>query len=127
MPRDGHPHPLRRRRRPDPANRLSAVFAALADPTRREILTRLIEGEATVGELAAPFELSKAAVSRHIKVLADAGLVARTQLRTSRPSYLEPDALDEAIRWLVAVSDGAVPYRRSWDAGEALSWPSAAG
>ncbi|HEX4011807.1 MAG TPA: metalloregulator ArsR/SmtB family transcription factor [Solirubrobacteraceae bacterium] len=125
MPLDGHP--LRRRRRLDPADRLSAVFAALADPTRRAILTRLIEGEATVGELAAPFELSKAAVSRHIKVLADAGLVARTRLRTSRLSYLEPDALDEAIRWLVAVSDGAVPYRRGWDPGEALSWPSVAG
>jgi len=119
--------PRRRRTGPDPSDRLSVVFAALADPTRRAILMALIEGEATVGQLAAPFELSTTAVSRHIKVLQAAGLVARTRLRTTRLTYLEPDALDEAMACLVAISDGAMPYRRGWDAGERVSLPSAAG
>ena len=63
----------------DAADRLRFVFGALADPTRREILTRLAEGEATVAELAAPFSMSQPAVSRHLKVLEQAGLVSRTR------------------------------------------------
>lgn len=104
--------PSRQRAR-DAADHLSRVFGALSDPTRRAILTRLMDGEATVGELAAPFALSKAAVSRHIKVLTDAGLVARTRFGTARLSHLQPEPLDDALRWLAPITDAARPYQRS--------------
>jgi DNA-binding transcriptional ArsR family regulator len=94
------------------ADRLSRVFGALADPTRRAILARLTEGEATVGELAAPFRLSQPAISRHIKVLEDAGLVSRTRMGTTRINHLEPDSLHEVIDWLAGISESANPYRR---------------
>jgi DNA-binding transcriptional ArsR family regulator len=79
---------------------LDAAFSALADPTRRAILARLALGEATVMELAAPFELSQPAVSRHLKVLEGAGLIVRRAEGTKRPCRLAPDAIDEIDRWL---------------------------
>ena len=71
------------------ADRLSRVFGALADPTRRAILTRLTEGEATVAELAAPFRVSQPAISRHLKVLEDAGLLLLRRRCSSRMSYFD--------------------------------------
>jgi len=89
-------------------DRLSQVFGALADPTRREILTRLIEGDATVAELAAPFEISQPAISKHLKVLENAGLISRTRRATARLSHLEPEPLREVTGWLTR-------YQRFWD------------
>jgi DNA-binding transcriptional ArsR family regulator len=74
---------------------LDATFAALSDPTRRAILARLAEGEATVGELAEPFSVSQPAISRHVKVLSDAGLVVQRIDGTKRPCRLAPKALSE--------------------------------
>ncbi len=79
---------------------LDATFAALADPTRRAILERLAEGEATAGELAAPFAISQPAVSRHLKVLEEAGLISRRVDAQRRPARLEPQALAELDVWL---------------------------
>lgn len=79
---------------------LDAAFSALADPTRRAILARLALGEATVMELAEPFEMSQPAVSRHLKVLEGAGLIARRVEGTKRPCRLEPKAIEEIDRWL---------------------------
>lgn len=79
---------------------LSSTFAALADPTRRAILARLAEGEATVGELAEPFAMSLQAISKHLKVLERAQLVSRTRSGQSRPCVLEADRLDEAVGWI---------------------------
>jgi DNA-binding transcriptional ArsR family regulator len=79
---------------------LSAVFGALADPTRRAILARLAEGDATVGELAAPFRVSQPAISRHLRVLEQAGLVSRSRRATARLSHLEAEPLREATAWL---------------------------
>jgi DNA-binding transcriptional ArsR family regulator len=79
---------------------LSLTFAALADPTRRAILARLAEGEATVNELAEPFDLTQQAVSRHIKVLEHAGLISRTATAQFRPCRLEPERLDGAVEWI---------------------------
>jgi DNA-binding transcriptional ArsR family regulator len=93
------------------ADRISRVFGALADPTRRAILVRLTLGEATVSELAAPFDLSLAAVSRHIKVLETAGLVSRTRLATMRISHLEAEPLGEVVGWLTEISSAALPYQ----------------
>src|SRR5215218_9401479 len=76
------------------------TFAALADPTRRAILARLAEGEATVNELAAPFPISVQAVSKHLKVLERAGLITRGRSAQLRPSRLEGAALKEAADWL---------------------------
>ena len=89
-------------------DRLSLVFGALADPTRRAILTRLTEGEATVAEIAAPFEMSQPAVSRHLKVLETAGLVSRTRRATARLSHLEAEPLREVTTWLAR-------YQRYWN------------
>ena len=86
---------------------LDVVFGALADPTRREILTRLAEGEATVTELAAPFSVSQPAISRHLKVLERAGLISRSRRATARLSHLEAEPLREAATWLVN-------YREYW-------------
>jgi DNA-binding transcriptional ArsR family regulator len=89
-------------------DRLSLVFGALADPTRRAILARLAEGEATVAELAAPFSVSQPAISKHLKVLEHAGLVSRTRRATARLSLLEAEPLREVTTWLAR-------YQRFWD------------
>jgi DNA-binding transcriptional ArsR family regulator len=90
------------------ADQLSLVFGALADPTRRAILIRLSEGEATVAELGAPFEMSQPAISRHLKVLENAGLVSRSRRATARLSHLEAEPLREVTTWLAH-------YQRFWD------------
>lgn len=87
---------------------LSAQFAALADPTRRAILARLTQGEATVNELAEPFEMSLPAVSKHLKVLEKAGLISRSKEAQWRPAKLEPMAMKGMAEWLEH-------YRRYWD------------
>ena len=89
-------------------DRLSVVFGALADPTRRAILTRLSTGDATVAELAAPFRVSQPAISRHLKVLERAGLISRRRRATARLSHLEAQPLREATAWLAR-------YRAYWD------------
>jgi DNA-binding transcriptional ArsR family regulator len=89
------------------ADELSTTFAALADPTRRAILARLAEGEATVNELAEPFPISVQAVSKHLKVLERAGLIERRRSAQLRPARLRGDRLEDAVGWLEA-------YRRFW-------------
>ena len=86
-------------------DQLSLTFHALADPTRRSILTRLAEGEATVSELAEPFSMSLPAISRHLKVLERAGLIARSREAQWRPSRLEAEPLDEAMAWMRSRKD----------------------
>jgi DNA-binding transcriptional ArsR family regulator len=86
---------------------LTSTFAALADPTRRAILARLVEGEATVNELAEPFPISVQAVSKHLKVLERAGLITRGRSAQLRPSRLHGAPLKEAVDWLEK-------YRRFW-------------
>jgi DNA-binding transcriptional ArsR family regulator len=83
-----------------PTDQLSVTFAALADPTRRAILARLAEGEATVNELAEPFSVTLPAISRHLKVLEGAGLIARNRSAQFRPSRLQPEALAQATDWM---------------------------
>jgi DNA-binding transcriptional ArsR family regulator len=90
------------------SDHLNAVFSALADPTRRAILARLTEGDATVAEIAAPFDMSQPAISRHLKVLEQAGLISRRRRRTARLSHLEAEPLQEASEWLDR-------YREYWD------------
>ncbi len=80
---------------------LSLTFAALADSTRRAILVRLAKGEATVNELAEPFDISLQAVSKHLKVLESAGLISRGRDAQFRPCHLEPEPLDIATDWIV--------------------------
>jgi DNA-binding transcriptional ArsR family regulator len=87
---------------------LDNIFAALANPTRRAILARLARGEATVTELAAPFEMSLPAVSQHLKVLEQAGLIARSREAQWRPCRLEAGPLKEAVAWIEQ-------YRRMWE------------
>ena len=82
------------------ADQLNLTFAALADPTRRSILTRLAEGEASVSELAEPFSVSLPAISRHLKVLERAGLIARSRQAQWRRSRLQAEPLDEAVEWM---------------------------
>ena len=82
--------------------RLDATFAALADPTRRAIVARLAVGDATVNELAAPFELSLPGISKHLKVLERSGLITRSRQRQFRPCHLERHALDAAVDWIEA-------------------------
>src|SRR5437899_8934865 len=89
-------------------DRLSTTYAALADPTRRAILARLATGEASVTELAEPFEMSMPAVSKHLKVLERAGLVARGRERQWRPARLEAEPLKEVAEWTER-------YRRFWE------------
>ena len=91
-----------------PDDPLSLTFSALADPTRRSILTRLAEGEATVKELAKPFAVSLPAISRHLKVLEHAGLIVRTRDAQWRPSRLQADPLDDAVEWLQS-------RKRTWE------------
>jgi DNA-binding transcriptional ArsR family regulator len=85
-----------------PTDQLSLTFAALSDPTRRSILTRLAEGEATVNELAMPFSVSLPAISRHLKVLEQAGLIVRSREAQWRPSRMQAEPLDDAVDWLQA-------------------------
>jgi DNA-binding transcriptional ArsR family regulator len=82
------------------SDQLSLTFAALANPTRRAILDRLAQGEATVAELAKPFSVSPPAISRHLRVLERAGLISRSRVAQSRPTSLRPEALDEADAWM---------------------------
>jgi DNA-binding transcriptional ArsR family regulator len=82
------------------ADQLSRVFAALADPTRRDMVARLAGGDATVGELAEPYDVSVQAVSRHIKVLADAGLVSQRKDAQRRPCHLEAEVFDLMTKWI---------------------------
>ena len=89
-------------------DRLSNIFAALADPTRRGILARLAAGEASVTELAEPFDISLPAVSRHLKVLADAGLIVRSREAQWRPCRLEAKPLKSVADWVEH-------YRRYWE------------
>ena len=84
---------------------LNAAFLALSDPTRRAILARLSQGEATVMELAAPFEMSQPAVSRHLKVLEGAGLISRRAEGTRRPCRLSKAGLDTVDQWLAMLRD----------------------
>jgi DNA-binding transcriptional ArsR family regulator len=79
---------------------LSRVFAALADPTRRDMVARLAVGDATVGELAGPYDVSIQAVSKHIKVLTDAGLVSRSKDAQRRPCHLEAEVFDLMTKWI---------------------------
>ena len=81
-------------------DQLSRVFAALADPTRRDIVARLAVSDATVGELAEPYDVSIQAVSKHIKVLADAGLVSQTKDAQRRPCHLEAEVFDLMTKWI---------------------------
>ena len=92
----------------DPSERLDATFIALADPTRRAILARLKSGDATVNELAAPFDISQPAVSKHLKILERAGLVSRSNVGTSRPVRIEAGPMREAADWLEK-------YREFWE------------
>ena len=91
------------------ADLLDATFAALADPTRRAILARLASGEATVTELAEPFDMSQPAISKHLKVLERAGLIVAGQDAQRRPRKLEPKPLADAINWIEN-------YRKHWEA-----------
>jgi len=91
-----------------PTDQLSSTFAALADPTRRQILGRLAEGEATVNELAEPFPISVQAVSQHLKVLEQAGLITRGRTAQLRPSRLRAAPLEDAVEWLEK-------YRPFWE------------
>lgn len=88
---------------------LSLTFAALADPTRRAILARLSEGDATVNEIAAPFDMSLPAVSKHLKVLETAGLITRSRTAQWRPCHLEAGPLKDVNSWISS-------YRRFWEA-----------
>jgi DNA-binding transcriptional ArsR family regulator len=88
--------------------RLDAIFAALADPTRRAILARLASGERSVMELAQPFAMSQPAISKHLKVLERAGLISGGRDRQRRPRKLEPKPLAQATKWLER-------YRRLWE------------
>ena len=91
-----------------PRDDLDAVFTALADPTRRAILGRLRQGEATVTELAQPFDISQPAISRHLKVLERAGLISRSRDAQRRPCRLEVEPLGEAAAWIDQ-------YRERWE------------
>lgn len=91
-----------------PSQRLDATFAALSDPTRRAILSRLAQGEASVMELAEPFEMSQPAISKHLKVLENAGLITRGRDAQRRPCRIEMAPLAQANGWLEE-------YRRVWE------------
>ena len=90
------------------ADRLSKAFSALADPTRRAILARLTTGEATVSELLAPFELSQPTISKHLKVLEDAGFIERGRDAQRRPRKLVATALKDVADWVE-------PFRKQWE------------
>src|SRR3569833_1040002 len=90
------------------ADELDATFIALADPTRRAILARLMQGEASVNELAEPFEISQPAISKHLKILERAGLVSRSAAGTRRPVKIEAAPMQQAVDWLEK-------YRKYWE------------
>lgn len=95
------------------ADDLSKVFAALADPTRRDLVARLTLGDATVGDLAAPYAMSLQAVSKHIRVLEEAGLVTRSRDAQRRPVHLEPEVLGRMTAWVESHQRRAEePYSR---------------
>ena len=93
----------------NPSEQLDATFIALADPTRRAILARLMQGEASVNELASPFEISQPAISKHLKILERAGLVSRSASGTRRPVKIEAAPMKQAVDWLEK-------YRKFWEA-----------
>jgi DNA-binding transcriptional ArsR family regulator len=93
-----------------PVDQLSVTFAALADPTRRAILARLVQGEATVNELAEPFPMTAQAVGKHLRVLERAGLIERSRAAQLRPSRLRASAMQNAAEWIDS-------YREFWEAG----------
>jgi len=95
------------------SERLDLTFAALADPTRRAILARLATGEATVTELARPFEMSQPAISRHLKVLERAGLISMNVDAQRRPRKLEPKRLEEAVDWIERYREMTTPSPRA--------------
>ena len=98
------------------ADQLSRLFSALADPTRRDIVARLAVGDATVGQLAEPYEVSVQAVSKHLKVLEDAGLVSRTRDAQRRPVHLEPEVLELMTSWIERYRRAAEERYRRLDA-----------
>jgi DNA-binding transcriptional ArsR family regulator len=103
------------------ADNLSRVFSALADPTRRDIVARLSDGDATVGQLAEPYDVSLQAISKHLKVLEDAGLVTRSRSAQRRPVHLEAKVLDLMTRWIERYRKNAEErYRRLDDVLEAM-------
>jgi DNA-binding transcriptional ArsR family regulator len=95
---------------------LSRVFAALADPTRRDMVARLTEGDATVGDLAAPYAVSIQAVSKHLKVLQEAGLVTRSRDAQRRPVHLEAEVFDLMTRWIERYRERAEQRYKRLDA-----------
>jgi DNA-binding transcriptional ArsR family regulator len=104
---------LSRRRKAVAADSLSRVFSALADPTRRDMVARLAAGDATVNQLAAPYDVSVQAVSRHLKVLGDAGLVSRSREAQRRPVHLEAEVFDLMTKWIERYrSQAEERYRR---------------
>jgi DNA-binding transcriptional ArsR family regulator len=90
-------------------DQLSGIFAALADPTRRALLQRLADGDANVADLSEPFAMTQPAVSKHLRVLEQAGLISRTRRATARFSHLEAEPLKEAVEYMER-------YRRFWNA-----------
>jgi len=103
------------------ADALSRVFSALADPTRRDMVARLAVGDATVNELAAPYDVSLQAVSKHLKVLEDAGLVSRSRMAQRRPVHLEAQVFDLMTGWIERYRrEAEARYRRLDDVLRAL-------
>jgi len=98
------------------SDRLSRVFAALADPTRRDMVARLTTSDATVGELAEPYDVSVQAVSKHLKVLEDAGLVSRSREAQRRPVHLEAEVFDLMTKWIERYRQQAEGRYRRLDA-----------
>jgi DNA-binding transcriptional ArsR family regulator len=99
-----------------PADQLSRVFAALADPTRRDMVARLAVDDATVGELAEPYDVTIQAVSKHLKVLEDAGLVSRSRDAQRRPVHLEAEVFDLMTKWIERYRKQAQERYRRLDA-----------
>lgn len=97
-------------------DRLSRIFGALADPTRRDMVARLAAGDATVGELAAPYDVSLQAVSKHLKVLEEAGLVRRSRDAQRRPVHLEAEVFDLMTKWIERYQQQAEERYRRLDA-----------
>ncbi len=98
------------------ADRLSAVFAALADPTRRDLVARLTVADATVNELAAPYDITVQAVSKHLRVLEDAGLVSKGRRAQTRPVHLEAEVFDLMTAWIERYRKQAEERYRRLDA-----------
>ena len=107
------------------SDQLSRVFAALADPTRRDMVTRLTVADATVGDLAAPYDVSVQAVSKHLKVLEEAGLVTRSRVAQRRPVHLEAEVFDLMTKWIERYRQRAEErYRRLDDVLAVLDRPA---